>query len=253
MLSKFYGFVKPFFKPLVRLFPWPLTKNEKYDRLTKNIIFKHLSKNSIAIDVGANEGKILQYFCVASPQKHIAFEPIPLLHNKLIAKFKNKVLVYNLALSNMASSKVNFNLVTTNPAYSGLLKRPYDNIEIDKNIFIATITLDECLKDNAKPIGIIKIDVEGAELLVFQGAITTIKTHKPMLLFEFGKKASSIYGYGCKEIWDLLVGQLGYNIFLPQHFLQQQISLSQNAFYNYYKAEDEYFFVAVSRDKVRNF
>jgi FkbM family methyltransferase len=244
MLSKLYGLVKSFLKKVVRLFPWPLTKNEYYDRLTKKIISKYLSPNCIAIDVGANEGKILRYFCAASPQIHFAFEPIPHLYNKLVNEFNTKAAIYNLALSNEAKSNINFNFVTTNPAYSGLLKRPYDKPEKDNPIFVNTQTLDEVLNENSIPIGVIKIDVEGAELLVLQGCVVTINVHKPTLLFEFGKKASAIYNYGCKEVWDLLVGQFKYNIFLPQHFLTHKTPLSQEAFYYYYETGKEYFFVA---------
>ncbi len=245
MLNKLYALLKPLLKPVVTYFPKPLTKNEYYDRQTKKIIAKYLAPQNIAIDVGANEGKILEFFCKASPQKHIAFEPIPSLYNSLKTRFCNRAVIYNLALSNTYSQAISFNLVITNAAYSGLLKRPYDKPEKDESIIVETNTLDNVLHGNSMPIGIIKVDVEGAELLVLQGAKNIIKEHKPILLLEFGKKAASIYGYGWEEIWNLIVVQLNYEIYLTKNFLAHQLPLAQRSFEGFYQNEEEYFFVAV--------
>jgi len=44
-------------------------------------------------------------------------------------------------------------------------------------------------------IALIKMDVEGAELLVMKGAAQTIQRSKPILLFEFGKAGAEAYNY----------------------------------------------------------
>ncbi|MGB3327723.1 MAG: FkbM family methyltransferase, partial [Thermomicrobiales bacterium] len=45
-------------------------------------------------------------------------------------------------------------------------------------------TLDDVLSVQARPVGFIKIDVEGHELPVLAGAEGTIRTHKPPILIE---------------------------------------------------------------------
>lgn len=50
-------------------------------------------------------------------------------------------------------------------------------------IRVPIVTLDHVAADNPPP-DIIKIDVEGAEALVFAGAAALLKSHKPIILFE---------------------------------------------------------------------
>lgn len=55
-----------------------LTKNLKYDRLTKEVIARSLKNNSNAIDAGCHKGEILDLILKHAPNgKHFAFEPIP--------------------------------------------------------------------------------------------------------------------------------------------------------------------------------
>ena len=61
-----------------------LTKNLKYDRLTKKILKKYLKKEYNCIDIGCHKGEILELMMHFSPEgKHYAFEPIPYLCKEL--------------------------------------------------------------------------------------------------------------------------------------------------------------------------
>lgn len=144
------------------------------------------------IDVGTNEGKVLQQMLNVAPNnQHFAFEPIPVLYHQLVKKFSQKVRLHNIALSN-TSGEANFNLVLSDMAYSGLNKRVYDKKEKDTTIIVHTEKLDSLIPNSIK-ISLIKIDVEGAEMLVLLGAIDTINNSKPLILFEFGKAGSQAY------------------------------------------------------------
>jgi hypothetical protein len=108
--------------------------NARYDCQTNYIISKLLKPNSNSIDVGAHRGDILINMIKAAPEgKHFAFEPLPDLYYFLKTRFNGQAIVYPFALSN-ENSKLPFNYVKTNPAYSGLLKRQYVREELHETI-----------------------------------------------------------------------------------------------------------------------
>lgn len=59
---------------------------------------------------------------------------------------------------------------------------------------------------NFKSVGLIKIDVEGWELEVLNGAINTINKHRPILLIEFtgGNSKKSLHTYNVEEYYNLI-------------------------------------------------
>src|SRR5258708_5978361 len=62
-----------------------------YDNLKLKIISK-LTRDCLCIDIGCNNGEVLESFMKYAPQtKHYAFEPIPDLADKLRKKFRNKI------------------------------------------------------------------------------------------------------------------------------------------------------------------
>jgi hypothetical protein len=51
----------------------------------------------------------------------------------------------------------------------------------------------------------IKIDVEGAELLLIRGARETIAKNKPVIVFEHGLGGADSYGHTPEQVFDLLI------------------------------------------------
>jgi FkbM family methyltransferase len=234
--------LKQLLKKIAGLSPVPLTRNEYYDRLTKKVIKKVCSKNSVCIDVGANNGKILQLFvknCALAT--HYAFEPIPDLYYLLKRKFDSACRIYDVALSNYTGISC-FNYVTTDHAYSGLIKRSYDKPEQDTTIEVKVDLLDNIIPNNAT-ITLIKIDVEGAEYNVLEGAVKTIERCKPLILFEFGKGGSDAYEITPQKIFAFL-DAYNFHINLLPNFLKNHPPLTINQFINEYNKGKEYFFVA---------
>jgi hypothetical protein len=60
---------------------------------------------------------------------------------------------------------------------------------------------------------LIKIDVEGAELQVLQGALTTLKQHRPIVVLEHGSGSAEAYETHPQDIFALLSGEVGYRLF----------------------------------------
>ena len=230
----------------MRYSPVAFTKNERYDRLTNKIIKAVCKPDSICIDVGANTGKILQMMMEAAPQAaHYAFEPIPELFQLLKRKFRRNAKVYCVALSDKKET-TSFNLVLTDMAYSGLNKRAYDKKEKDTSIFVETELLDAIIPTDIK-ITLIKMDVEGAELLVMKGAAQTIQRSKPILLFEFGKAGAEAYNYNDEIMFQFINETLQYNIYTLQSWLKDKIALTQENFSDNYNNGKEFFFVGEAK------
>jgi hypothetical protein len=76
--------------------------------------------------------------------------------------------------------------------------------------------LDECFSDISNKIDFIKCDVEGAELLVFQGGINILTQHKPIIFSEILRKWSAKFNYHPNDILSLLK-EIGYQCFVVHH------------------------------------
>lgn len=144
--------------------------------------------NTIAIDVGSNAG----YYSIpfAHNFKEVrSFEPNPSIYHKLLRNIKanhlQNIYPFQVAVGNAVAS-VNlfiqdsvdgdFNL---NSGLSSLKSRPEYHRE---TIQVQLVTIDSL--DLRFPVGLIKIDVEGTELEVIQGAIQTIQKSRPVILWE---------------------------------------------------------------------
>lgn len=238
--------IKKIIKKIITISPIAFTQNERYDQLSQQIIKIVCTPESSCIDVGANQGKILKMMLNAAPHGiHFAFEPIPKLFNLLNQNFGNKVNIFCLALSDKKES-TSFNLVLTDMAYSGLKKRAYDKKERDTSIEVATNLLDEIITTTTK-ISLMKIDVEGAELLVLRGAIKTIQQSKPLLLFEFGKAGASAYHYNDKDMFTFFTQTLQYNIYTLKNWLKNKPAYTQEKFSTNFNFGKEYFFVGEAK------
>ena len=235
-------------KKLIRIvfvfFHFDLTKNLKYDRLTKKILKKALKKNYNCIDIGCHKGEILDLMLKYSPKgKHYGFEPIPNLFKELESKYKNKASIFPYALSNN-NGITTFQFVKNAPAYSGIKKRKYNvaNPGI-KEIKVEMRTLDDIINFDEK-IHFIKIDVEGGESDVMKGALNLLKANKPTIIFEYGKGAGDYYGTTPAELYNFISNEISLNIFTLSSYIKNKKPLSLNEFANYFNTNKEYYFVA---------
>jgi len=234
--------LKKLLKRLAAHSPVALTKNEYYDRLTLRVIKRVCSEDSICIDVGANEGKILTLFTRYAPRAvHYAFEPIPSLYELLKRKYTSAVRVYCYALA-AKNGSASFNHVITDPAYSGLQKRRYDKPERDETITVKTARLDDIIPADVN-IKLIKMDIEGGEYNALEGATKTLQRSKPYLLFEFGKAGAEAYNVTPIMMYERLQ-LLGYNINTLPRFLNKALPLTCLQFQQFFAGGAVYFFIA---------
>jgi FkbM family methyltransferase len=236
--------IKDLAKKLIKSLPFAFTQNQKYDRQTAEVIQRSCKPNSTCIDVGCHKGEVLDMLLAASPAgKHYGFEPIPVLYEALRAKYNRpSITISNIALSNKRG-ETSFNYVVSNPAYSGLIKRKYDRAdEQDTSIQVQTDKLDDVLPPNEQ-VDFVKIDVEGGELLVLQGARQMLTRCKPVVIFECGLGASEFYGSTPDMVFSLL-SECGLKLSLMENWLNGRPALTQKQFEQHYQNKSHYYFIA---------
>jgi FkbM family methyltransferase len=216
--------------------------NDVYDGQTFEVMKRVLTRNSNCVDVGCHKGDILRGIIGTAPDGiHYAFEPIPSLFESLRTEFPS-VHVLNIALSNV-ESVTSFQHVVSNPGYSGLKRRRYDREgEIVVPITVKTATLDRILPANFQ-LDFLKIDVEGAEVQVFEGAIETISRNKPFVVFEHGLGASDYYGTTPTAVYDLLTERCGLSISLMEKWLDGGLALTREEFVRQFDTGENYNFL----------
>jgi FkbM family methyltransferase len=236
--------IKNTIKQILKALPFDFTQNQKYDRLTRHVIARVCRPDSNCLDVGCHKGEILDLFIRHAPQgTHYGFEPIPDLYAALKTRYTAPNLhIRDIALSNQAGT-ASFNYVVSNPSYSGLQKRKYDRAEEqDTLITVQTATLDSVLPAGFR-VDMIKIDVEGGELLVLQGARETLHRWKPVLIFEHGLGASDVYGATPEAVFDLLT-DVGLQVSLLDRFMKGRPPLGRSAFSEQFYSRKNYYFIA---------
>jgi FkbM family methyltransferase len=168
---------------------------------------QYLSADAVAVDVGANVGLYAAVMARHSARV-LAFEPHPAcaahLRNLKLARCE----VVEAALSDadgQAILRVPYEGDGELPALGTLAEANAlrDGHEESKSraIQVATLRLDTALAERLAPgqnLCLIKIDVEGHEQAVLQGAASTIAQHRPVLLIEIearhGSDIESIFG-----------------------------------------------------------
>lgn len=170
-----------------------------------------LDENASYVDVGANRGQLLRLALRVAPRgRHVAFEPIPTLCAELARAFPT-VDCRQLAVG-ATPGTARFCHFTELDGWSGLRRSPQISDERGRPEFISVTvsTLDRELGD-VRP-GVIKLDVEGAELQVLQGARVVLQETRPVVIFEHVPQATALYGDSSQAIWELFA-ELGYTIF----------------------------------------
>lgn len=148
-------------------------------------IKKHLPKDGVFVDIGANIGDHTLFSSyIANTGKVIAFEPIPAIFHQieesvLLNKEKDHAVI---ELHNIACGKekntLTLSIPKDNVGGSSLIRR--GEVSLQVSIEKADVFLEKESK-----IDLIKIDTEGFEYDVLLGLEETIKKHSPSLIIEY--------------------------------------------------------------------
>ena len=202
-----------------------------YEGLERGLIkyfFNEIQKNSFNyfIDIGANSGTLSLPFSKSNNLKIVCFEPLKYNFAKLINNYKINNLdkfhqFHQIALSNKKGvSNIYFSDVEDNIGTTSLtqdLKKNFLDTDVEKvNLDI----LDNLYNFKNKNI-IIKIDVEGHEKLVIEGALNMVKNNHILMYIETLNK----------DLIQKLIS-LNFNVFFPK-FYYNKYSFEKNQIDNH--------------------
>ena len=154
---------------------------EKYGERELRLVRHLCHRERDAVDVGAHEGSYV-YFMKRYARRVYAFEPVPSLAEALAWKFAPRVVVRNIALSRESGTAILRIPMLDDAPVTGLASLANGAAAAAvTEIAVQTRPLDEVFAGDA---GFIKVDVEGHEEAVLDGAAKTIARCRPRLLIE---------------------------------------------------------------------
>lgn len=211
-----------FFHDCFKKYNFEYMNNMDTEILT-NIIRFHIQlfqkqKNDIIFDVGTNCGSFIKVLTNLQIDENIhCFEPHPVLSKKTKDIYKN-VVMNQICLSNK-NGTVDVNFPQTSIAISSMIDRPlfkdknWTSFDKINKVKCNSLTLDHyCITNNINNIYFIKIDVEGAEKMVLDGAVQMLKQNSIIGgIIEIIPEQLNDGGTSPEEIESMLT-KYGYNI-----------------------------------------
>lgn len=181
-----------------------LEKFKSFEDEVGNIIAQIAREDDVVLDVGANIGTITSVLAskISDKGKIYCIEALPTLV-KLLEKAKAKngwtqVEILNRAISNKVE-ELCFLLSYTNSGGSCVLhsdseKSYYESTYPEFLYKAEAIDLDSLLYDKLDRLDFMKVDIEGCEHLLFQGASKIVKKFHPSIIMEFTKPSFARFG-----------------------------------------------------------
>lgn len=167
-----------------------------YDENLHLMIETLLKPGMVCMDVGANLGEMTLHMAarVGPGGRVYAFEPVSSVRERLQAHVERNgvgatVKILPLALSNQTGrTRIHFATATAdNQGLASIVNADETRLPLAEEV--ATTTLDEFVaREEIARLDLMKIDIQGAEPLLFAGATTTLRTLSPDLLIEISPR-----------------------------------------------------------------
>lgn len=171
-----------------------------YERKSVAAIQSFLHPGCVFFDIGAHMGLFTLQAAPLCAAVH-AFEPVPetremLQHNVSVNRLNN-VIVNACAISDRQGEVEIYEGAQDNTGTSSLA--PPTNYS-GRVFRVPSLTLDSYAAAQRVIPSVIKIDVEGAELLVLKGARALLQEKRPVILVEFAPANHARFGYSVDDL-----------------------------------------------------
>jgi FkbM family methyltransferase len=179
---------------------------DNFEKAELEYLISSLNTGDIFFDVGANGG----IFTVIAakrvgPTGHVyAFEPgipeLDTLRNNIQLNNLTNVTIVDVAVSNQ-SGTTKF-AVSQDGAMNSMIQTNHPSQKIESWRNVSTITLDDFIKTkHIDRVDFLKVDVEGGEQLVFEGAHNLLADESKLtIMFEYSDATSSSFGCSIQGI-----------------------------------------------------
>jgi FkbM family methyltransferase len=196
-------------------------------------------------DIGANIGWYsINIAALRRAAKVYCFEPIPKTYQQLQLNLSlnsvPNVVSHNFGLSNEISEFTFYYYPEGSGNASSVNLTGRTDIE---TVQCKVRTLDDYTAETGATVDFIKCDVEGAELLVFQGGADTIARDKPIVFSEILRKWSAKFHYNPNEIFDFFRLQ-GYQAYVAKGKYLREFGVMDDA-----TIETNFFFLHAIKHK----
>lgn len=195
-------------------------------------------KQGVVVDVGANIGTFA--VPVSRERKVFAFEPQTKIYN-LLSENSNYNHANVVAVKKCVGDRIMHvrmqtpdELKNTDDYDSELDLYNYGGVQIAEFGTGDTemTTLDKFINE---PVALIKVDVEGAEPLVFRGAQQTIKKYRPFIIYEHNNKTIPVEDFDIEEFCK----KLGYRSVMYNINVHNKILIPDDEFVSGMKSFDK--------------
>jgi FkbM family methyltransferase len=194
-----------------------------YEQKDLEVVAKLLAAESgapLVFDIGANIGFYSLQLVKRTAARVYAFEPEPdnfrrLQRNICLNKFETRITPFNIAVSNESGNITFYKSLKGHSGWGSLAK--YDDIAASE-IKVKAISLDDfCARHRIGEIGLLKIDVEGYEFEVLDGARHLLaRQAAKYILIEFNGVRLTQRGHDFESF---------YNIFAANRYEPQILNL----------------------------
>ncbi len=204
----------------IRIYPYDVIGKDIYingvfEKSESNFVTRFLKPGMTFLDVGANLGQytLLSAHCVGTNGRVHSFEPSSRMFSELkfnieLNNLSNICILNNVAVSDKEGTAKLSKYEAGGEVYGSLGNQNW--AESGKSIIgheeVKTITLNGYIKKyNISHVDLIKIDIEGAELLALRGANQLLnRSDAPTIVLEMADITTDGFGYKAMEMWDYL-------------------------------------------------
>ena len=214
-----------------RLFP------KNYEDENFQFIDRSLKPGHTVLDIGAHIGLTAVLFGqkVTPNGRVFSFEPTPVSYGVLketirINKLEQVITPVNSPVTDK-SGTVNFYISNTAVDVANSLVAWEKGKELHGIQLNATCVDDFVKSQKITKVDFMKIDAEGVEYKVLNGAKETLTTHKPLVILALHPTAVATNGDSLKDIYSFLK-EIGYKIFLDQKEINEDSFCRQTGLFD---------------------
>ncbi len=204
---------------------WTCFQSGRWEPHVERLLNERLRPDMVAMDIGANIG----YFSAVMAKKvgvagHVwSFEPVPSTYRQLCicrdVNHLSQMTALDMALGDANGvARLRYDVTVTGSAsihgHMSASQKQCVDVKIRR--------LDDlCGAGVVAEPNLIKIDVEGHELPVFEGAKALLRKARPEIIFEYNTEAALAAGWNLTQLASLLISCGGYRFSkIGEHFCE---------------------------------